>query len=51
MPRSWKWSLSLRSPHQNHVRTSPISHMCHISHAPLYKQENQKKLMQLQFAN
>jgi hypothetical protein len=29
-PRSCKWLLSLRSPHQNPVRTSLVSHTCHI---------------------
>ena len=29
MPRSSKWSLSLRSPHQNPVSTSPLHHACH----------------------
>ena len=29
---SWspQWSLSLRSPHQNLVHTSPFLHMCHM---------------------
>jgi hypothetical protein len=49
--------LSIRSPHQNHACTSPISHICHIPHAPSVEQwfknnqDSQKKLMQLQFAN
>ena len=31
MPRSSKWSHSIRSPHQNPVNTSPVSYMCHVS--------------------
>ena len=30
-PRSSNWSLSLRSPRQNPVYTSPVSHTCHIN--------------------
>ena len=30
-PRSSKWSLSYRFPHQNPVYTSPLSHMCCMS--------------------
>jgi hypothetical protein len=30
MPRSSKWSLSLRSPHQNPACTCPVSHACHM---------------------
>ena len=30
MPRSSKWSLSRKSPHQDTVRTSPASHPCHM---------------------
>ena len=29
-PGSSKWSLSLRSPHQNPVYTSPLPHMCYV---------------------
>ena len=29
-PRSSKWFLSLRFPHQNPVHTSPLPHMCYI---------------------
>jgi hypothetical protein len=37
-PRPSKWSLSLRFPHQQPVRTSPLPHTCHMprpSHSPL----------------
>jgi hypothetical protein len=27
---SSKWSISLRSPHQSPVSTSPVSHMCYM---------------------
>ena len=32
MPESFKWSLSLRFPHQNPVYTTPLPHTCHIPH-------------------
>ena len=32
MPRSSKWSLSFRFPHQNSVYTSPRPHMCYMHH-------------------
>jgi len=28
-PRSPQWSLSLRSPHQNHIHASPLTHTCY----------------------
>ena len=31
MPWSFKWSLSLRFPHQNHVYDSPLTHMCYMT--------------------
>jgi hypothetical protein len=31
-PLSFKWSPSLRSPHQNLVRTSTVDHTCHMNH-------------------
>jgi len=30
MPGSYKWSLSLRFPHQNPVYTSPLPHICYM---------------------
>jgi len=32
MPRSSKWYLSVRSPHQNPASTSPVSLTCHMLH-------------------
>ena len=32
LPGSFKWSLSLRYPHQNPVYTCPLPHTCHIPH-------------------
>jgi len=33
-PRSFQWSLAFRPPNQNHVNTSPLPHVCHMSHPP-----------------
>jgi len=33
-PRSCKWFLSLKPPHQNPARTSPVSHTCHMPRPP-----------------
>jgi len=30
MPKYSKWTFSLRFPHQNTVRTSPLPHTCHM---------------------
>ena len=30
MPTSSKWSISLRSPYQNPLKTSPVPHTCHM---------------------
>jgi hypothetical protein len=32
LPRSSKWSLLVRSLHQNPACTSPVSHTCHMPH-------------------
>ena len=32
MPRSPRWFLSLRFPHQNPVYASPLLHMCYMTH-------------------
>ena len=33
-PGSFKWSISLRFPHQNPVRASPLTHTCYMSCPP-----------------
>jgi hypothetical protein len=42
-PRSSKWSISLRLPHQNPVCTSPLPHMCYVprpSHSSRFDHPN-----------
>jgi hypothetical protein len=34
MPGSFKWSLTLRFPHQNPAYTSPLPHTCYMPHPP-----------------
>ena len=34
MPRSSKWSLAFRFPHQNPACMSPLPHICHMPHPP-----------------
>ena len=43
MPRSPKWTLSLRFPHQSPVYASPLPHMCYMpcpSHSPRFDHTN-----------
>jgi hypothetical protein len=37
MPRSFKWSPSLRSPHQTPLCTSLVAHKCHIPRPSPFK--------------
>jgi hypothetical protein len=34
MPRSSQWSLAFGPLNQNPVNTSPLPHVCHMSHPP-----------------
>jgi hypothetical protein len=33
-PRSSQWSLAFGPPNQNTINTSPLPHVCHMSHPP-----------------